>query len=102
MAEIYLDEEQILKNFAAKLDDSVFSSLTDSFLEDAVLLDNGDGTTNIAIALSSDYFQRSASGEFDEVNQYLSELCINIENSDLRDQLINEFELDRDYIESEI
>ena len=102
MSEKYIKDEQILKAFAQKIDNSLFEELTNSFLEESVILYKDDGTFDIVTALSSDYFQRSACGEFVEAEQYLSELCIHIEDEELRNVLIDEFELDRDYIESEL
>ena len=97
-----MNEEQILKNFARKLDNSLFEELSESFLEDPAMLYDDNGDVDIATALEADFFQRSAFGEFVEVEQYLSELCIHINNQELRDSLIDEFELDREYIESEL
>lgn len=94
MSEEYINEEQILNDFALKIDQTLFAKLQESFLEDPVILYLDDGNVDIATALSSDYFQRSAFGEFDEVEQYLSELCANIGNQALRDMLIDEFDLD--------
>lgn len=102
MAEKYIEEEQILDRFAKQLDASVFESLVESFFEDPVLLYDDDGNVNMEAALNADYFQRAAFGEFSEVEAYLSELCIQIEDDSLRDELIDCFDLDRDYIESEL
>ncbi len=102
MCDNYIEEEQILKDFAKKIDDSLFEELAESFLEEPVILYKDDGSVDVATALSSDYFQRSACGEFDDAQHYLTELCIHIEDQELRDSLIDEFELDRDYIESEL
>lgn len=102
MSNKHIEDEQILKAFAKKIDNSLFEELTNSFLEEPVIIYEDDGSIDIATALSSDYFFRSACGEFVEVEQYLSELCIHIEDEETRNALIDEFELDRDYIEAEL
>ncbi len=102
MTEQYVEDEQVLRRFACNLDESLFESLEESFLDEPVLLYGDDGSVDMATALTSDYFQRAAFGEFAEAEQYLAELCIHIEDDDLRNRLIDEFELDREYIESEL
>ncbi len=102
MSEEYLQDEQILNAFAQKIDAALFEELVESFLEEPVLLYQDNGEVDIATALQSDYFQRSCFGEFAEVEEYLSALCIHIEDQELRDTLIDGFELDREYIESEL
>ncbi len=102
MSEKYIDDEQVLKAFAEKIDNFLFEELSDSFFEEPVILYKDDGNLDIATALLSDYFQRSACGEFVEAEQYLSELCIHVKDEKLRNAFIDEFELDRDYIESEL
>lgn len=99
MAENYTREEELIESFAKNLNESVFEELTESFIEDPVLL---NGTVDMAIALKADYFQRMVSGEFVEAEQYLTELCIHIDDKKLRDKLIAKFDLDREYIESEL
>lgn len=102
MAEEYVEDERMLKAFASNLDESTFEELSESFLDEPVLLYEDDGSVNIATALTSDYFQRAAFGEFAEAGQYLTELCVHIEDDDLRNRLVDEFDLDHDYIESEL
>ena len=98
----YKGNDEILKRFAEKLNIAVFLKLLEDFLEDPVVLYKEDDNIDIATALQSDFYQRLTNVEFVDVGQYLSELCVRIKDDTLRDILIDEFELDREYIETEL
>lgn len=102
MNEEYMSDELVLKEFAESLDDDTVEDIIETFLEEASLIYYDDGNLDVAAMLCADYFQRLSYNEFVEVEQYLTELCVHIDDDDLRDYLIEEFDLDRDYIESEI
>lgn len=98
----YKENDEILKRFAEKLNIAVFLKLLEDFLEDPVILYKEDNNIDITTALQSDFYQRLTDGEFVDVEQYLSELCVRTKDDTLRDILIDEFELDREYIETEL
>ena len=102
MVEQHILDREIITKFVNCIDDSIFEELLESYLDEPALLYDEDGAVDKVTAFESDYAQRCAFGEISEVSEYLCELCINIEDVDLRDKIIEEFDLDRDYIEEEL
>ena len=98
----YMEENEILKEVAGKLDTSVIIELLSNFFEDPVCLYTKDDKIDNYIVLQSDCYQRMAEGEFSDVDQYLAEMCAHIKDDNLRETLINAFDLDREYIETEL
>lgn len=96
-------EEKIIDIFVSRLNSETFEAVVETFLDDpGQVLYNDNGDVDMATTLKADYFMRFTMGEFVEAEQYLSEACVHIEDEDLRNQLITEFDLDREYIESEL
>ena len=98
----YMEDNEILKEVAGKLDTSVIIELFSSFFEDPVCLYTKDDVIDNYIVLQSDCYQRMAEGEFSDVDQYLAELCVHIKDDNLRETLISAFDLDREYIKTEL
>ena len=101
MSEQYMDDEKIIAAFAKKLKPAHYRYLQAEFFEDAEIFYDGDKIDG-ASTLGADYFKRSCYGEFSEIGEYLCALCVHIQDDVLRNRLIGEFDLDRDFIESEL
>lgn len=101
MAESYVLDENIIAEFASQFTAEQLDSLFDECMENGQKFYDEEGKIDGATTLQAEYFSRAAFGEFSGVQDFLSFICVHVENDTLRESLITRFDLSREFIEDE-